>query len=91
MRLRQDVDYISSLIRHRLILVFGVMRVGMSFLRSTVFISMPVRMSTMSVVVEEEKAEDVRCESKTADDQHQFRIGDFLRLDESLDGFEEDG
>lgn len=45
----------------------------------------------MSVIVEEEESEDVRCEAKATDDKDQFRVGDLLRFDESLDRLEEDG
>lgn len=45
----------------------------------------------VSMIMEEEETEDVRCKAKAAYDKHQLRIGDFLRFDESLDCFEEDG
>ena len=46
---------------------------------------------TMTVVVEEEETEDVGCEAKAAHDEDELGVGDFLRFDKSLDGFEEDG
>ena len=54
---------------------------------------MPMLVSTMTVtvVVKEEEPDDVGCEPEGAHDENDLGLGDFLRLDESLDGFEEDG
>ena len=48
-------------------------------------------MTAVSMVVEEEQTDDVRCETKRTDDKDKLRVRDFLRLDKALDGFEEDG
>lgn len=45
----------------------------------------------MSVVVEEEQAEDVGSEAEAADDEDKLGIANFLRLDKTLDSFKEDG
>ena len=45
---------------------------------------------TMTVIVEEEQACDVRGQSETADNEDEDWLSDFLRLDETLYGFKED-
>jgi hypothetical protein len=50
-----------------------------------------VAVSTMSVVMEEKKTDNVRCQTKAANNEDDLRVGDFLWFDKSLDRFEEDG
>jgi hypothetical protein len=50
-----------------------------------------VAVSAVSVIVEKEETHDVRCQSKGADNEHEFWLRDFLWFDESLDRFQEDG
>ena len=47
--------------------------------------------ATMAVVVEEEKTDDVGGKTEASDNQHKLRVADFLGLDETLNGFKEDG
>lgn len=56
-----------------------------------VSMSVPTSAMAVSMLMEQEKTDDVGCKSEAADDEDQLRIGDFLRLDEPLDSFEEDG
>lgn len=42
----------------------------------------------MTMVMEEEEADDVRCESERSYDKNKFWMRNFLRFDESLDRFE---
>ena len=49
-----------------------------------------VTVSSVSVVVEEEEADNVGGEAQTYY-QYKSGVADFLRFDKSLDGFEEDG
>jgi hypothetical protein len=50
-----------------------------------------VAVAAVTVVVEEEETDDVRGKTKTSYNQHKLRVADFLRLDETLDSFKEDG
>jgi hypothetical protein len=50
-----------------------------------------VAVASVAVVVEEEKTDDVGGKTETSYNQHKLRVADFLRLDETLDGFKEDG
>lgn len=50
-----------------------------------------VAVATMAVVVEEEKTDDVGGKTEASDNQHKLRVADFLGLDETLNGFKEDG
>lgn len=50
-----------------------------------------VAVATMAVVVEEEETDDVGGKTETSYYQHKLRVADFLRLDEALNGFKEDG
>lgn len=50
-----------------------------------------VAMAAMTVVVEEEETDNVGGKTETSYNQHKLRVADFLRLDETLDGLEEDG
>jgi len=74
-------------------MIVGMCPMSMSLLCSLNIIRMSMRVPAvaMSVIMEKEETEDVRCEAKAAHDKNQLRIGDFLRFDESLDCFEEDG
>ena len=47
--------------------------------------------AAMTVVVEEEEADNVGGKTETPYNQHKLRVADFLRLDETLDSFKEDG
>ena len=51
---------------------------------------MRVATVAVSVIMEEEETENVRCKAKAAHDKNQLRVGDFLRFDKSLDCFKED-
>jgi hypothetical protein len=62
----------------------------MSFFSVRVLV-VPVRMTAVTVVVEEEETAYVRQETARADDEDDLGVGDVLWLDESLDGFEKDG
>jgi hypothetical protein len=46
---------------------------------------------SMTVVMEQEKPYDIGCQTEASYDQHQLRVGDFLRFDKSLYGFEKYG
>lgn len=50
-----------------------------------------MRMSAVSMIVEEEETDDVGCEAERTDDEDELRVRDFLRFYKSLDRFEEDG
>lgn len=50
-----------------------------------------VGMAAVTVVVEEEEADNVGQEAARTDDEDDNRVGNVLRLDEALDGLEEDG
>jgi hypothetical protein len=50
-----------------------------------------VAVSTMSVVMEQEKTDDVRCQTERANNKDNLWVRDFLWFDESLYRFEEDG
>lgn len=47
---------------------------------------MTVRVSAVAVtvVVEEEQSDDVRCETERTDDEYELGMGDFLGFDETL-------
>lgn len=47
--------------------------------------------TTMSVIVEEEEADDIGSQAKTSDNQHQHWMRHLLRFEESLYRIEEDG
>jgi hypothetical protein len=49
---------------------------------------MSVSTMAVSVIVEQEKSENIRRQTKAPDYKHQFRVGYFLGLDEPLDRFE---
>jgi hypothetical protein len=55
-----------------------------------VAMTVPSTTVRVSVVVEEEKSDDVGGKAKAAYYQDEERLGYFLRFEESLDGFEED-
>jgi len=50
-----------------------------------------VAVTAMAVVVEEEETDNVGSKAETSYNQHKLRVADFLRLDETLNGFKEDG
>lgn len=41
--------------------------------------------------MEEEETDDVGSKTERANDENEFGMGNFLRFDKSLDGFEKDG
>lgn len=74
-----------------------VVRVRMAFfgVRNLIAVSVAVSsvavtVSAMSVVVEEEQSHNVRSQSQASDNQDELRLSDLLRLDEALNGLEED-
>lgn len=75
--------------------IVGLDPVRVSFLGMGVLVAMAVgvaaRSMAVSDVVEEDKTNKVRGQTEGTDDKNKLRLGDFLRLDESLNGFEEDG
>ena len=72
-----------------------IMRVRVTLLgmRNLIAVSMAMSAVAVSVTVlmEEEQTHDVRSQTQASHDQDQFRVRDLLRLDKSLDGFEENG
>lgn len=48
-------------------------------------------MASMRMVMEKQQSHEIRKEAETANDEDEFGVLDFLRFDETLDGFEEDG
>ena len=58
------------------------------------FVSMSMAVSAVAVsvamLVEKEQSHNVRSQSQASNDQDQLRLRDLLRLDKSLNGFEED-
>jgi hypothetical protein len=65
----------------------------MSLFRSIHGVRTPVRVPAVavSVVVEKEETDNVRGQAEASNNHDQLRMGDFLGLDKSLYGFEEDG
>lgn len=56
-----------------------------------VLCSMRMSAVAMAVIVEEEKADDVRCQTEGTDDKHELRMGDLqVWLDKPLDRFKKD-
>lgn len=52
---------------------------------------MSVGMAAVAVIVEEEETDDVGCETARTDDKNDDGVRNILWLNESLDGFEENG
>jgi hypothetical protein len=50
-----------------------------------------VGMAAVAVIVEEEETDDVGCETARTDDKNDDGVRNILWLNESLDGFEENG
>lgn len=74
-------------------MVMGLDSVRVSLLSMRVFIAvrMTARTVAMADVVEEYKADNVRGQTKGADNKDKLGLGYLLRFDKSLDGLEEDG
>jgi hypothetical protein len=95
--LGQDIGDISRFISDISIFVLGstaffgiVDCVGAMGVAVSVGVS-AVAVATMAVVVEKEKADNVGGETETSYNQNKLRVADFLWLNETLDGLEEDG
>lgn len=67
----------------------------MTFLGMGMLVARTVRMATRSVavsdIVKQHETDNVRGKTEGSDDQDELGLGYLLRLDESLDSFEEDG
>lgn len=94
--MRQHIGDISRLISDISIFVlgstafFGIVN-GVS-VRMTVTVGVTaVAVTAMAMVVEEEKTDDVGGKTETSYNQHKLRVANFLRLDETLNSFKEDG
>ena len=88
--LGQDIGNVAGLIGHVGAAFFGIADgVGLSVRVSSVTVA--VASVGVSVVVEQEQAEDVGGKTEAADDQDELGLVDLLRLDETLNGFKEDG
>lgn len=57
----------------------------------TVIVAMSSSSMAVPDIVEQDQSDQVRGQTETADDEHQLWVGNFLRLDESLNGVQEDG
>lgn len=74
-------------------MVVGIyaMRMRMAFFCVRVLVvSVGMTAVSVSVIVEEEETDDVGSKAKGTDNEHKLRMRYLLRLDKSLDGFEED-
>jgi hypothetical protein len=92
--LRQHIGDVSRLVSDLCIFVMGSMALfgvadGVSVAVSVRVTAMAV--AAMAVVVEEEETDDIGGKTETSYNQHKLRVADFLRLDETLNGFKEDG
>lgn len=92
--LGQHIGNISRLVSNLCIFVMGSM--ALFGVADGVSVAMAVRVTAvtvaaMAVVVEEEETDDVGGETETSYNQHKLRVADFLRLDETLNRFKEDG
>ena len=89
--MREHIGNISSFVRYHVVL--GINAMSMTLFCRVHGVSMSVRVSTMAmaVVVEEEQAENVGCQTKTANDKYELGVGDLLGFDEALDRVKEDG
>jgi hypothetical protein len=92
--LRQHIGNVSRLISDISIFILGSTAFFSGADGVSVWVAMgvtAVAVASVAVVVEEEKTDDVGGKTETSYNQHKLRVADFLRLDETLDGFKEDG
>lgn len=92
--LRQHIGNISRFVGNISIFVLGSTAffggAGSVSVAVTVGVA-SVGVAAMAMVMEEEKTDDVGGKTETPDNQHELRVTDFLGLDETLNGFKEDG
>jgi hypothetical protein len=88
--LGQHIGYVTALVCNGMVVRINAMRVSLLSVRMCV-VSVGMATMAVTVVVEEEEADDVGEETARTDNEDDDGVGNFLWLDKSLDSLEEDG